>query len=387
MKRFTAAILFLVLVSLTTADAAKPGFLARRGTELLMDGKPFRCVSVNKFDLALQFLRGGEEREKAVQAIHEIRAHGFRAVRFGAIGFYPKDMDLWPADEYWKRMDDLVSTAKGAGLKLIPVLVWNTYLFPDMANETVQDMMTNKDSRSRQFVDLYFYQMVTRYKDEPTILFWDLWSELNLGADLEFMRPYGFSDLNPVQLGAARTRLRRDNYTTKQMIPFLRDLAMLVKAHDPNHLISSGHACPRPASQHLRVKEGRGDWTEDSQAEAETYIRNTHPDPIDIISIHFYSRIDNLRFGNRDLRSAAPLRTLKAICDRIGKPVYIGETGGEGFISGDPVFSRNVLNEAVAALYPITMYWMAVSDTPLDFDLSKTTTVNRMLTDAEGRMR
>jgi len=200
-----------VLLCLAFAASALPGHAAgvlqRWGMDLVLEGRPFRAVGVNKFDLALQFIRGGEEREQARRALADIAGAGFTVVRFGAVGFYPRDLELWPSPEYWRRWDDLVATARGHGLRLVPVLVWNTYLFPDLAGESVQDMMTNRDSRSRQYLELYVHQVVSRYRDEPTILFWELWSELNLGADLAFMRPYGFSDLNAVSLGAAPMRL------------------------------------------------------------------------------------------------------------------------------------------------------------------------------------
>ncbi|MCL5103609.1 MAG: glycoside hydrolase family 5 protein [Armatimonadetes bacterium] len=361
-------------------------FLTRRGTELLLDGKPFRAVSVNKFDLFLQCLQGEDEKKKALESIRDIGRRGFRVIRFGAVGFYPRDMDLWPqGDKYWKCMDELIAAARESGVRLVPVIMWNWYLFPDMANETMQDMLTNKDSRSRQYVDLYVSQIVGRYKNEPTILFWDIWSELNLGADLEFMRPYGFSDLNDVNHGSAAMRVRRDNYTTQQMIPFMRDLARLIRKIDPNHPISSGNSAPRPVAQHLRLKEGKGDWTQDTPEEAETYMRDVHPDPIDILSIHFYPGIDNLRFGNSDKDSAVALRTLKQIADRIGKPVIIGESGGEGFqeLNGKcSPFTQSLIKEAVAADYPVILYWMEGMSNPLAFDLDKTPALNKLLLDA-----
>jgi hypothetical protein len=170
------------------------------------------------------------------------------------------------------------------------------------------------------------------------------------------------------------------------MIPFLRDIAKLIRGIDPNHLISSGNSSPRPAAQHLRVAKGKGDWTEDTPDEAETYLRDTHPDPIDLISIHFYSGIDNTRFEIKDLNSASCLRTLKRICDRIGKPVYIGEGGGEAYKDpdgGSQPFTRNMINEAVAAGYPIILYWMWGPDDPLRFDLSKSPSLNKLLFDAD----
>lgn len=366
---FAASVLALLVSSSSPTSAspegatgeksAQPVFLTREGTEILLDGKPFRAVGVNKFDLAMQYIAGGSERDKAAQAIKEAADHGFRVIRFLASGFYPKQMQLWSAhDAYWGRMDDLIATARDAGVWLIPTVMWNHFLFPDMAGETMQDMLTNKDSRSRQYLELYTHQLVTRYKDEPTILFWELTNELNLSADIESVHPLGFSSLNAVDQGAPLVRVRRDHYTSEQMIPFMKEMAQFIRERDRNHLIGSGYSAPRPAAQHLRKSPQKGDWTQDSPEEAEIYIRDTHPDPIDLISIHFYSQHDNIRFGSTDKNSAVVLRKLKEICDRVGKPVYLGETGAENDDPDAMKFVQNTFDEAIAADYPIILMWV-----------------------------
>lgn len=380
-----------ICISAWAAEAKpKAGLLTRRGSELFMDGKPYRAVGVNKYDLGVQFIRGEAHREKAIQAIEDTAKHGFKVIRFNASGWYPSDLKLWPSDEYWQRMDELFAAARKAGVRLVPVLIGCSYQFTDLAGETMRDMLTDKDSKSRQYCDLYIHQFVSRYKGDSSLLFWELWSELNLGADLEFMRPYGFVELNVVAEGTAPARVRRDNYTTDEMIPFIRDLAQLVRSTDPDHLISSGHSIPRPAAQHLRLARGKGDWTMDSPKEAETYIRDTHPDPIDLISIHFYNFFeDNIRFGNKDRESAVALAELKRIADRIGKPILIGEAGGQAFdnpTGAVPPFSRSIIEEAVKADYPIIIWWMSSFEDQLRFELDKTPQLNKMLLEADREL-
>ncbi|MHB1456064.1 MAG: cellulase family glycosylhydrolase [Armatimonadota bacterium] len=395
LKILTICLMSVLLNGIVMAKApefhpSKPGFLNRKGTELLLDGKPFRAVSVCKFDLFSQLLSGEKTREQTAEDIKNIAAHGFRVVRFGAVGFYPFDMALWPNEEYWKRMDSLIASAKENHVYLIPCMVWNWYLFTDMANETMQDLLTDRDSKSRQYLELYISQMVNRYKDEPTVLFWEIGNELNLPADLEFMRPLGFSDLCATSRGASYMRVRRDNFTTAQMIPFMRDMAKFVRSIDANHLITSGNSSPRPAAQHLRLAKGKGDWTEDTPEEAEKYIRDTNPDPIDIISIHFYPSVDNLRFGNKDNDSAKAVTELKRICDRIGKPVFIGESGGQAY-EGSPdtvtPFTADLMKRVVDSEFPIMLYWMWGGENPLTFNLNKSPALNALLKDADARLR
>jgi len=353
-----AGIVFLFLLPFLCFGEEK-AFLRRVGADLYLGEKPFRIVSVNKFDLFLRFLSGGEDKQQAIRAIEECAKRGFKVIRFSGVGYYPRDMRHWARENiYWKAFDELVETAKKNFVYLIPTLNWNIFLFPDMAGECVQDMLKNPDSRSRQYLWLYTYQIVSRYKDEPTILFWELTNEMNLLADLAFMHPYGFSDgCWPLELGTSFMRLRRDNFTTDEMIPFIKEWASFIKSLDKNHLIGSGFSIPRPAAQHLRRAKGKGDWTEDSVEEFYTYLRDVHPDPVDIISIHFYPRDGNLRFGNKDENSARVLETIKKVADRIGKPIYIGETGDDYEKNPDSLFLKDVFDEVVKLNIPITLVW------------------------------
>jgi len=393
MTQTTALLILITLFSagVSAAEKTAPRFLTRSGAELLLNGEPYRAVGLNKFDLALQYIRGGADAEKAAKAIEDTKEHGFGVIRVALIGFYPKDMALWPTAEYWARMDAMLAAVRRANLKLIPVIMWNGYIFPDMTGEAVRDMITNKDSRSRQYLDLYIEQLVTRYKDEECILFWELWSELNLAADLEFMRPNGFSDLIHTEMGTPPTRVRRDNYTTDQMIPFLRDMALMVRGIDRNHLISSGHSIQRHSAQHLRAAKGKGDWTMDSRKEAERYLKDTHPDPIDIISVHLYNFYDdNLRFGIKEKNSAAVLRDFKQMADRIGKPIFLGEAGGQAFDDPNgavPAFSRSLIEQAVAADYPLITWWATSLANQLRYELDKHPLLNKMLLDADRELK
>lgn len=333
-------------------------FLKRVGSDIYLNGRPFRCVAVNKFNLFLSFLKGGEDKEQAIKAIEEASKQGFKVIRFSGVGYYPVDMRHWAREEiYWKAFDELVDVAKKNDVYLIPTLYWNIFLFPDMAGECVQDILHNPDSRSRQYLWLYTYQIVSRYKEEPTILFWELTNEMNLLADLAFMHPYGFSNGNWIELGTSYMRLRRDHFTSDEMIPFIKEWASFIKSIDKNHLIGSGFSIPRAAAQHLRRAKGKGDWTEDTLEEFKIYIRDVHPDPVDLISIHFYPRDGNLRFGNKDENSAVVLEKIKKVADEIGKPIYIGETGDDYSNNPDSLFLRNVFSEVVKLDIPITLIW------------------------------
>lgn len=358
-------------------------FLKRVGKDLYLDDRPFRMVGVNKHDLFINFLKN--EKEQSIKSIEAAAKQGIKVIRFCGSGFWPIDMKYWARDEiYWKAFDELVETAKKNGVFLIPTINWNIHLFPDMAKESLQDMLNNPDSRSRQYLWLYTYQIVNRYKNEPTILFWELTNEWNNLADLAFQTPYGSGKNCWIDLGTHFMRVRRDHFTTDELIVFVKEWASFIKSIDKNHLIGSGFSIPRPAAQHLRLAKGKGDWTRDSVEEFATYLGDVHPDPIDLISIHFYPGEATLRFGNEDVHSATVLEIIKKTCDNIGKPFYIGETGVNREKYPDSPFLKNVFEKVIELKIPLTLVWqwmvpkqkefcISVEDTPQIVELIKAT--------------
>ncbi|UCH35787.1 MAG: cellulase family glycosylhydrolase [Armatimonadota bacterium] len=384
----TQQTLVLILAVCALTGYAHAGFLKRDGTDLLLDGKPLRLVSVNKFDLVLRYLKGGDDRKQAESALASAAEHGFTAIRFSGVGFYPRDMKNWPRqDAWWGAFDALVADAQRHGVRLIPVVNWNTHLFPDMAQECVLDMLLDPDSRSWQYLELYTRQLVGRYRDNDTILFWELSNELNLGADLGPMHPYGYEGLNWVDLGTSYMRLRRDNYTSDDMIVYMKRLAEVIRDVDSNHLIATGNSAPRPAAQHMRTQTDEMDWTHDSLDDLVTYLRDTNPDPMDLISIHFYSEHDNMRFGNVDALSAQALVQLKQAADRVGKPLYIGETGDKYEERPNTPFLGDVLDTAARLKIPLTLVWQWDSPGDVnDVNPTRTPAVVKLMEQANDAM-
>lgn len=127
-----------------------------------------------------------------------------------------------------------------------------------------------------------------KYKDDPTILMWELANEPRCESD-----PSG----NTLQA-------------------WIDEMAGYIKSIDPNHLVSTGeegwYAIP-----------GNPDWKYDGRLGAD-YIRNHQSPYIDICSFHLYpqgygmSDQENLDWIQRHLLDAKNV---------IGKPVYLGEFG------------------------------------------------------------
>ncbi len=170
--------------------------------------------------------------------------------------------------------------------------------------------------------------IVTRYRDDSTILFWELTNEANLTVDLKPMFPQGVIppfDLTKPYKHLVRNpapRNERNNWSADELAAFVRETTFLIKSLDPNHLVGTGFSLPRPSAWHLwlgslrRAKEM--DWTKDSEEEQANFIRLINPEPIDLISFHFYLDADE---------TLDQILVLKRVADELDKPIYAGELG------------------------------------------------------------
>ncbi|MBP5093694.1 MAG: cellulase family glycosylhydrolase [Abditibacteriota bacterium] len=355
MKGFIA---FIALALLTASSAFAEGFLTAEGTRLRMDGKPFRAVSVNKWDLFIDYrgviyddnMNKSGSKEHALASIKRVKDNGFNVIRFAASGYYPVQNGDWGKPGYFAALDAIVDCAKKEGMYLIPVVLWNPYLYPDTAREPLREMIVNPDSRSRQYAELFAHQLASRYKDETTVLFWELTNELNLQADLETAgeAKYVYFNNNSTDRGAPPMRTGADNFSTMEMAGFMKHIAEIMKRYDPNHLISSGYTLPHPWGYVDNIN------TDTDEGIADLFARS-HPDPIDIISVHYYSG-DEKRFGKGD--AAEGLGTLKRAADKVGKPFFVGET----YLADEPKGAKDSFIDGVFKAIekydiPITLMW------------------------------
>ena len=308
-------------------------------------------MGLNKTELFGQYLglkRVGGDASDAIQSMDDARRLGFTYFRINAGGYCGSDFAGWQHDPeaWWKAFDRMAADATERGIRLIPSIAWLVYAFPDMAGEPLGKLV-EPGSKTNKLLKQYTRELVTRFKDNPAILFWEIGNELNLRADLDAPRGAG----DPCNKGHSSAD---DNFSTDQMIAFVTDYAAFIKSLDPNHPISSGYSRPRPAAQHLRVHPQwiRADWTRDSFSEMETWLRETHPSPIDIISIHLYP--DAGKVPEWDVADL-----VKAAAD-IGKPLFAGEFGeydAEGTWKSETPFVNDVLANIVASRIPFSAPW------------------------------
>ena len=311
-------------------------FLRREGIQLLLDGQPFRTLGVNKHELLSLYLSDllGRDRNEALTSVRKsldaLAQTGMVALRVNALPFWPAEIErtyIEARDVFWKRFDEMVSDCRQRGLRLIPVLMWHI-AFPDLANESLQDFVNHPRSNSRRLFEAWVEDIVTHYKDDPTILFWELTNEADLTVDLKPMFPQGVimpRDLTKPYKHLVRNpgpRNERNNWSADELAAFVRETTLLIKSLDPNHLVGTGFSLPRPAAWHLwlvslrRAKEM--DWTKDSEEEQANFIRLINPEPVDLVSFHFY-------LGGEE--ALDQIVVLKRVADELDKPVYAGELG------------------------------------------------------------
>ena len=182
-----AVVLLASLITLHGADAGinKPlGLSTGPNTTVLKNGQPYRGVGVNYFDCFLRTLSRGDDTSYdagfATLARKEIPF-----ARFCATGFWPKDMQPYQTNraEYFRRLDGVVNSAQKHGVGLVPSLFWFYSCVPDLVGEPM-DQWANPKSKTQAWMREYVRETVTRYRNNPTIWFWEFGNEYSLGANL-----------------------------------------------------------------------------------------------------------------------------------------------------------------------------------------------------------
>lgn len=336
-------------------------------------------IGLNKFDLFLQYLGlasggdGGPAFQRvttamARKAMADARDTGVRYLRVSATGYAPSaygrpgDLDLWrhSPTEHWRLFDQMLADLEAYGLRIVPVFVWNWTQFPAMSGETSAQLITNPDSQSSQLLATYIEQFVTRYRQHPSIYFYELTNELNLYADLDQVKKCWKREATRPELCGPM-----GNFTTNEMINFTGRLADLIRSLDDSRPISSGHAMPLPYAQHLRNRPefslGGPDRSPDSRAEFEQILRHTHAG-LDVVSVHFYNEQGwNQRFDNLGHDNAGLLRVVKQASDEMNKQLFVGEFADVAphvSENAQAPFSTNVQELIVELQIPYSAAWV-----------------------------
>jgi mannan endo-1,4-beta-mannosidase len=333
----TAALLLYASGGASGAD----GFVGRDGARLVLDGREYRAIGMNTPDLFASYagiffhLRecfGTEAaaRHAMTTAVEEAGRHRIAFLRFYASGFWPKDMKLYfdSPDRYWARMDELMQLCRKNRVRLVPSVFFHVYLWPLLCDE---DYRAIADPKSKTYAAMHKYatELVSRYKNDPNILAWELGNEIFLSADLN-MEGRPAVDPHPRLAPSARTNLtQRDSLTTATILKFYADMTAHIRRIDPNHMVTSGDAGPRTTSVSLRKNFPVAVWTQDTPRENLASLFHSQPEPLAPVSIHHYGSLTQ-QDPAENLGAATSLEALRMRVRAVHaaqSPVFVGELG------------------------------------------------------------
>lgn len=326
--------------------------------EVLLQGKPWRGIGVNYYDLFARRIDASPD-DPAVDSwksgLQWLAANSIPFVRFSAGGFYPANWNLRrdDPDEWFARMDGIVREAERLGIGLIPSLFWMYSTVPDLAGESI-DHLGDPESRSMEFIRDYTRRVVTRYRGSPAIWGWELGNEYNLAVDL----PNAAEHRPPVvpAYGTPSSRTERDELGSAAMVTVVTEFAREVRRHDPARMIISGHAIPRASAWHNTSERS---WTPDTPEQFAEILARDNPAPVDTVSIHVYGH-EGERFAAGADSAPGVIRAASRHARELGRPLVLGEFGVRA--SGDTEADRRDLSALLEAVreagVPVSAFWV-----------------------------
>jgi predicted GH43/DUF377 family glycosyl hydrolase len=353
----------LAAAGLAAAGIALGQFAARAAAPItpgpnatvLKDGRPCRAIGVNYYDCFARTLENGADTSYDA-GFATLQAKGIPFARFSATGYWPRDMKLYQADrpEYFRRLDGVVASAQRHGIGLIPSLFWYHACVPDLVGEPM-DQWANPAGKTQAFMRQYVREVVTRYRDNPAIWAWEFGNEYLLSASLPNAREHR-PPIHP-SLGTATNRSERDDLSFAMVRDAYTAFAREVRQHDPQRLIITGDAFPRPSAWH-QERENR--WKNDSPEQFAEVLALGTPDPIQVISVHMY-KDDHTR-----------LAAAMDVSRKLNKPLFVGEFGVESNTPEDAARLRRMVAALQASQVPLAALWVFDFQHQQDFSVTAT---------------
>ncbi len=350
------ATLFQAVSAVAASDEEQPLMRVAENGALLLRGQPYRGIGVNYFDAFQRRLLDHADLSYR-EGFQTLAAHEIPFVRFMAGGFWPCEWALYQSDRdaYFALMDDVVNAAHELGIGLVPSLFWWLACTPDLAGEPV-NAWGNPESKTHVFMMRYAKEMVERYQHHPAIWAWEFGNEYNLSSDL----PNAMDHLpwTPVELGAPATRSKNDILTGTALTTALQSFGETIRRLDPVRPITSGHAIPRPSAFHQRLELS---WKRDSREQHIQEMLLSHPEPLNLLSIHLYpDALQQQYFDRDDITYALLLDAAMDASRHSGKPLFVGEFGVPSNPKGedDRIAFNQILRAVVDSDVPLAAFWV-----------------------------
>ncbi|MCE5197727.1 MAG: cellulase family glycosylhydrolase [Armatimonadota bacterium] len=341
MKLVRLAVLAAFVLALCGTAFAE-GFVKADGPRLMLDGKEYRAIGVNIPILHAAYNgtfhhtqhdygTPAKAKQAMIDAIIDAEKSHVAFVRFFASPGYPSDIDMFYAkdkDKYWQQMDEVISLCRRHHLKLIPSLnmtrTWQPYY-----NEVGQAIL---DPNSKTYKASYEYirEFVTRYKDDPIILMWEIANESMLGADVDCQG----ADFLPSECYTPgkqfrEKQVREDSFTWDMVLRIYKEQTAFIKSIDKNHLVTSGDASVRAECTSRRETFPNYKFRTDTLREWIANNLASQPEPLDVFSYHMYGSLADKKSWEGAF-NIPPLdfdRSLIRATHAARVPVFIGEFG------------------------------------------------------------
>ncbi len=348
-KTLSTAIAGIVLMSTAAWSAVPDGFLVKKRDKLYMNGKEYRAIGVNMPNLSQSYMgtwhhnkqiyKTNEKAKRAmVNGVKAAANSGFKFIRFFASPGYAYDIDLLYMKDrelYWQKMDEVFNLCRENNIRLVPCLnvAGAACNFHEYYFEPRQAVL-NPKSKTYKAVHDYMREFVTRYKDDPVVLMWELQNEAMMKADLD---REGKKRNKDYTINRDKKKLppyvREDSLTFDMLVKLYKDHTNFIKSIDKNHLVTSGDVGVRPDCSTLRKtfpncpKKRKKDSFEEQ-------VKNnllSQPKPLDVYSYHFYGSMAAEKYNDKTCRNGiyhGTIDRMMELCRRsmkAGSPVFIGE--------------------------------------------------------------
>ncbi len=358
MHTFAVCSFFLAAVLTGTAPqptaaaaAAKPGFVTRSGAKLMLDGREYRAIGVNMphlsqaymgtwFHIAEKYGTPQEARQAVIAGVEDAAKNNLAFIRFFAHPGYPRDQAMLydkDPERYWALMDEVFALCRSRGLKLVPSLqtIPGPYAYMGETGRAILD----PKSKTYAWVHRYVEQFVTRYKDDPTVLMWELVNEGMLAADVEMQErsllPKG---VYPPGFEPRVDGTNDDSLSFDQYLSLYRAQTTLIKSLDPNHLVTSGDAGVRPECTSRRETFPDFKFRPDTWRQWLANNLASQPEPLEVYSFHVYGNFEvagpNLPWSG--MTSLERMTRLVRAVHLVDAPVFLGELGAAPNNRSDP---------------------------------------------------
>lgn len=198
-------------------------FLQVKDQQLFLGKVPFHNIGVTIPDLFDRFLHGDDA--SAARALQDAATEGALFVRAPGISSSAADLAVFDRSQqtWFAAFDRMLAAVAAAHLTLVPSLLYDRQILVDHARSSGDSAASVADlyrqgTAPNLFAMRYLQTVVSRYRLDSRILFWEIGSDLNAGAD---------------KGGAS-------GFTSDSVAAFLKQAAAAIRSEDHRHLICSG---------------------------------------------------------------------------------------------------------------------------------------------------